>query len=677
MSRILPTIILVGALTVFPASLSKLHAQVVNHPLGTKEMKCGVLGIDPLQQKVRTRGNDEDNTKVTDGVYRVMRLAVFMSAKEYNSDKFNRNYNKIKAFWTELETYLNSIYVRDFGLQFKVIKDERLVEKTYHRDYTYQDGTPLINAAIGIDNYDIGIVLDYSDSGGMQGLASVGAIVNDTWKASGIVINQSMPTIAHELGHLLGSNHPFTKSQGMLGYGTEPGSGQSIISYGSSSEQDFVSLECLKRILHETPKADYRLVERFPNTTNTAPYIDRERMKDTYVVPEGTFFSIPVYATDQEQKTLNYTFNQYGCTPQKPAHFPVYAPQQSNVIDFGVRYNGTGAEVTNSRSIPVGDYRFWFSVSDALPVEEAIQKHQAPLYDSYIANVKVVPAIPFKLKTRIGSTYEMGDLLHLTWTVDKSFFRSGSKVRVLMSDDMGHTFRHVLLPSTDNDGACDVFIPQRLMKRVPTYTYVVPETGERIDIYFASEGLLRIETIGDDIRYYDISNNSKNGGGIEVTKAEVEFSGVPEETYITIGKNDEMPPKPNITASVQGQMVPVTYTETTDDNLTTRTWKVKRGGKMSGVQLFIERRKTDTAGNTPDGISTTKASDAINITTYKGQITLTGTKAGTLVGIYNTAGMLVKSMMSKGDELHFTNLPSGIYIIKVGEEELRKVQITL
>lgn len=677
MSRILPTITLVGVLTVFPASLSKLHAQVVNHPLGTKEMKCGVLGIDPLQQKVRTRGNDEDNTKVTDGVYRVMRLAVFMSAKEYNSDKFNRDYNKIKAFWTELETYLNSIYIRDFGLQFKVIKDERLVEKTYHRDYTYQDGTPLINAAIGIDNYDIGIVLDYSDSGGMQGLASVGAIVNDTWKASGIVINQSMPTIAHELGHLLGSNHPFTQSQGMLGYGTEPGSGQSIISYGSSSEQDFVSLECLKRILEKTPKADYRLVERFPNTTNTAPHIDRERMKDTYVVPEGTFFSIPVYATDQEQKTLNYTFNQYGCTPQKPAHFPVYAPQQSNVIDFGVRYNGTGAEVTNSRSIPVGDYRFWFSVSDALPVEEAIQKHQAPLYDSYIANIKVVKATPFKLTTTIDNHYEKGDLLHLTWTVDKSFFRSGSKVRVLMSDDMGHTFRHVLLPSTDNDGACDVFIPQRLMKRVPTYTYVVPETGERIDIYFASEGLLRIETIGDDIRYYDISNNSKNGGGIEVTKAEVEFSGVPEETYITIGKNDEMPPKPNITASVQGQMVPVTYTETTDDNLTTRTWTVERGGKMSGVQLFIERRKTDTAGNTPDGISTTKASDAINITTYKGQITLTGTKAGTLVGIYNTAGMVVKSMMSKGDELHFTNLPSGIYIIKVGEEELRKVQITL
>ena len=675
MSRILPTITLVSVLTVFPASLSKLHAQVVNHPLGTKEMKCGVLGIDPLQQKVRTRGNDEDNTKVTDGVYRVMRLAVFMSAKEYNSDKFNRDYNKIKAFWTELETYLNSIYVRDFGLQFKVIKDERLVEKTYHRDYTYQDGTALINAAIGIDNYDIGIVLDYSDSGGMQGLASVGGIWNDTWKGTGIVINQSMPTIAHELGHLLGSNHPFTQSQGMLGYGTEPGSGQSIISYGSSSEQDFVSLECLKKILHETPKADYRLVERFPNTTNTAPHIDRERMKDTYVVPEGTFFSIPVYATDQEQKTLSYTFNQYGCTPQKPAHFPVYAPQQSNVIDFGVRYNGTGAEVTNSNSIPVGDYRFWFSVSDALPVEEAMQKHQAPLYDSYIANIKVVRATPFKLTTTIDNHYEMGDLLHLTWTVDKSFFRSGSKVRVLMSDDMGHTFRHVLLPSTDNDGACDVFIPQRLMKRVPTYSFVIPDTGEKIDIYFASEGLLRIETIGDDIRYYDISNNSKKDGGIEVTKPEVEFKGVPEETYMTIGKDDEMPPKPDIIALVWGQRVPLSYKETTDDNLTTRTWTVERGGKTSGVQLFIERKKDDVVGNIPNGITTTKASDAINITTYKGQITLTGTKTGTLVGIYNTAGMLVKSMMSKGEKLYFDNLPSGVYIIKVGEEEPRKVQV--
>ena len=136
-----------------------------------------------------------------------------------------------------------------------------------------------------------------------------------------------------------------------------------------------------------------------------------------------------------------------------------------------------------------------------------------------------------------------------------------------------------------------------------------------------------------------------------------------------------MPPKPDITALVRGQRVPVTYTETTDDNLTTRTWTVERGGKTSGVQLFIERRKTDTAGNTPNGITTTKASDAINITTYKGQITLTGTKTGTLVGIYNTAGMLVKSMMSKGEKLYFDNLPSGVYIIKVGEEEPRKVQV--
>ncbi len=36
-------------------------------------------------------------------------------------------------------------------------------------------------------------------------------------------------------------------------------------------------------------------------------------------------------------------------------------------------------------------------MSDALPVEEAMQKHQAPLYDSYIANIKVVRATPFKL----------------------------------------------------------------------------------------------------------------------------------------------------------------------------------------------------------------------------------------------------------------------------------------
>ena len=534
---------------------------------------------------VRGVSNATTAPTISDGVFREYRLAVYMANEGFRSEQLNQDVSKVKAFWKELETFLNNIYVRDLGVRFTIVQDERLIEKSYKGSYAYDAGTKLINAAIGSDAYDIGIVVNYIEGGALQGLASPGGVKFQDRKGWAIVNSQEMITIGHELGHLFGADHPFVGGAGLVGRCTEPKSGQSMMSYGYPYKEDFISLESL-RMMHPVTKAsDFKLPAAAKHTspTNTAPRIDRSKMRAEYRVPKGTFFTIPVYATDSEQSSLLYAFNQFGCHSSNPATFPVFPPQHDAKLSFGRRYGGASM-IANSDEIPVGNYQFWLSVSDALPVEEAIAKKQAPLYDGYIANVKVVNATPFKITSNIASQYAMGQKLTLKWSVDKTFFKEGSKVRVVMSDDFGETFSHVLVPSTANDGECEVYIPQKLMEKFSTY----------FNIWFAGKGLIRLETIDDDFQYYDISNNALVDGGIEVVKSPVTFEGLPTNNYLKLAADAPLPPAPQVTAKVNNAPVVPSFSETTEGNMTIRTWRVQQGGEVYGGQQFIEREAAET-----------------------------------------------------------------------------------
>ena len=529
---------------------------------------------------VRGVSNATTAPTISDGVFREYRLAVYMANEGFRSEQLNQDVSKVKAFWKELETFLNNIYVRDLGVRFTIVQDERLIEKSYKGSYAYDAGTKLINAAIGSDAYDIGIVVNYIEGGALQGLASPGGVKFQDRKGWAIVNSQEMITIGHELGHLFGADHPFVGGAGLVGRCTEPKSGQSMMSYGYPYKEDFISLESL-RMMHPITKAsDFKLPAAAKHTspTNTAPRIDRSKMRAEYRVPKGTFFTIPVYATDSEQSSLLYAFNQFGCHSSNPATFPVFPPQHDAKLSFGRRYGGASM-IANSDEIPVGNYQFWLSVSDALPVEEAIAKKQAPLYDGYIAKVKVVNATPFKITSNIAPQYAMGQKLTLKWSVDKTFFKEGSKVRVVMSDDFGETFSHVLVPSTANDGECEVYLPQKLMEKFSTY----------FNIWFAGKGLIRLETIDDDFQYYDLSNNALVDGGIEVVKSPVTFEGLPTNNYLKLAADAPLPPAPQVTAKVNHAPVVSSFSEKAEGNMTIRTWWVQQGGEVYGGQQFIER----------------------------------------------------------------------------------------
>ena len=588
---------------------------------------CGVnvtLNDDSAEQRFSTshsafavRGVSDATTAptISDGVFREYRLAVYMANEGFRSEQLNQDVSKVKAFWKELETFLNNIYVRDLGVRFTIVQDERLIEKSYKGSYAYDAGTKLINAAIGSDAYDIGIVVNYIEGGALQGLASPGGVKYHERKGWAIVNSQEMITIGHELGHLFGADHPFVGGAGLVGRCTEPKSGQSMMSYGYPYKEDFISLESL-RMMHPVTKAsDFKLPAAAKHTspTNTAPRIDRSKMRAEYRVPKGTFFTIPVYATDAEQSSLLYAFNQFGCHSGNPATFPVFPPQHDAKLSFGRRYGGASM-IANSDEIPVGNYQFWLSVSDALPVEEAIAKKQAPLYDGYIAKVKVVNATPFKITSNIAPQYAMGQKLTLKWSVDKTFFKEGSKVRVVMSDDFGETFSHVLVPSTANDGECEVYLPQKLMEKFSTY----------FNIWFAGKGLIRLETIDDDFQYYDISNNALVDGGIEVVKSPVTFEGLPTNNYLKLAADAPLPPAPQVTAKVNNAAVEPTFSEKTEGNMTIRTWRVQQGGEVYGGQQFIEREVAET----PEIPETPETPKDVKVQ----QITLTPSTSSVVVG---------------------------------------------
>ena len=563
------------------SSLSFAQSGVSQGKTQTPQCICVVNGSNHYKTSFAPQTTIEETNapSISDGIFREYRLAVFMAYEGFNSEKLGKDISKVKSFWQELEAYLNNIYVRDLGVHFTIIQDERLIEKTYKQVYNYNSGTNLINTAIGSDAYDIGIVVNYIDESGLQGLASLGGIQYQDRKGWAIVNSQDMVTIGHELGHLFGADHPFVSGAGLVGRYTEPKSGQSIMSYGYPYKDDFISLESLRMMRPITRKSDYNLpvTAKHTSSQNTAPQIDRTKMRAEYIVPQDTFFTIPIYASDAEQSSLLYTFNQFRCNKNNPATFPVFPPQYDSKLSFGRRYSSGGSIVANSDIVPVGNYQFWLSVSDALPINEAITKKQAPLYDSYIANVKVVPAIPFKITSEIKPQYSAGQKLHLTWAVDKTFFKKGSKVRIVMSDDFGETFSHILVPSTENDGECDVFLPQQLMDKFSTFA----------NIWFAGKGLIRLETIDDDLQYYDISNNNINGGGIEIIKSPVTFQGLPSN-YIKLPTNAPLPEVPRVTAIVDNQPITPTFSEKTVRNTTIRTWIVQYNGQEYGGQQFIE-----------------------------------------------------------------------------------------
>lgn len=564
---------------------------------------------------------EEDSVVYNDGVLHVYRLAIPVDYY-YFSNEF-KTIEAVKEFWARTESGLNEIYTRDMGIYFQVVNDERLIVSDSNTPFhTSTNGSQIIewntiyvDKMIGSDTYDIGIVVAHITSG-QSGIAYRGGGFLQTYKAGAAAIS-SLSTIGHELGHMFGSKHTHTLGGNSSDH-TEPGTGKSLMSYGHP--RDFF-------VFHNTYVTrqaiiDYQPYYKYPDrdelvnpekknsgrgynnfscgipTGNRAPVIDTTQVQRKYKIPKNTYFEFHIPATDPDGDALSYFAHQTDpCTQesQSKAAFLSNKATSSPTVRFQPTWSYSWSQSKFSQDdysepTATGTFHFMLGVHDGRsPEADFLNAPHATCYDAYETQLEIVEGKPFRFSSYFTYQYDAGQRLTLKWDVDTSVFPEDSRVRILLSDDFGETFKYVLKESAPNNGACEVILPQASFSAAP-----YKDTGK-----YVRPGVIKIEVIGN-VAYalsavspiYDNGEYQDMAGGFRLTASSIVFSGTPER-YVTVTE-EKIPPVADVTATYNGTALEVTFSETRDGNVISRVWEAETAlGKKSAFEQIIVIKESE------------------------------------------------------------------------------------
>ncbi|WP_203968971.1 reprolysin-like metallopeptidase [Capnocytophaga stomatis] len=549
----------------------------------------------------------------SDGVLREYRLALLITNK-YFSDKFKSNVQEVKKFWASTEAFLNELYHRDVSVRFEIVNDERLIYKTASTDpfhyaqtalFIHNNGTTEINKLISENDYDVGVVI-HPQVGTTQGLGSTAGVYEKFRKAQCFAMADGA-VIAHEIGHLFGTLHTFTNG-GSQTYYSEPSFGMSVMGYNSRSYRDYFSLvsiavirEKLAKIGYYTDKNRTQLVSGEWNSNitnipygiklnNTAPIINTAKIKKEYTLPQNTFFQFYIPAQDAEQQKLYYYAHQVGgygfpYFTDGSAKFLALKSTQTGRVSFERSYYRKDLyEIENSSPTATGTYHFWLAVNDA----NTSDKNHGVYYDQAYTKVNIVAGTPFKMTSGYKQKYNAGEKVTFKWNVDANIFGGDSKVRILMSDDFGETYKYTLLASAPNNGTAEVTIPHISLGRKTQFGSTT-----------SGLGIIKIEVI--DHIAHDITNNNPNNGGFEIQASAITFQNTPEPTIEV--KKGQVPEKANVmavsTCGGGSQSITPAYKEEETDTLITRTWTATDSCNNTAVFIQYIYIQEDTTSPTP------------------------------------------------------------------------------
>jgi len=205
-------------------------------------------------------------------------------------------------------------------------------------------------------------------------------------------------------------------------------------------------------------------------SNNQPPVLDRSHLKKEYIIPKDTYFQFYLTGKDAENDTITYIAHQADRrfhSTKSNARFMTYKGKTNGNIRFETtwfeRERNTFAPIaaTSPLNYTPGTFTFWLAAAD----HNRADRNHVVKYDVEEVKVKIAEGKPFQIQNfdngswEQNRTYNGGQLLTLHWQVDENIFGKDSKVRILLSDDSGKTYKYILKEIADNNGTCDVILP--------------------------------------------------------------------------------------------------------------------------------------------------------------------------------------------------------------------------
>ena len=379
---------------------------------------------------------------------------------------------------------VNEVYERDLAITMLLVgQNDNIIftdpdtDPFENTDEDLDLVTNVINNAMNVNDYDIGHIVG-TGGGGLAGFE----VVCTEFKAEGVT-GSDQPTsdafyidyVAHEIGHQFGADHTFNGAEGACdgnrenNSAYEPGSGNTIMSYAGICDSQniqfnsdpYFHIRSIDQIRAFTQQGAGKTCGVHSSKSNQAPVVDAGQDR---VIPARTPFTLAGSATDAENDTLSYSWQQFdlggvsstkqedstddGSRPLFRTFDPVSVPSRT----FPQMSDILSGQQTYGETLPTQNRDLNFRL--------VVRDNQGNLADDAVKLTVVENAQGFSVTAPSSGDVWQGDKQLVTWNTASTENApvSCAEVDISLSTDSGSQFDTTLLSRADNTGSAEVDI---------------------------------------------------------------------------------------------------------------------------------------------------------------------------------------------------------------------------